>query len=161
MSIGGFGKKPGPRKASEVTELGSTIEEHAAINAANPVLMTKLSEFEATYSRVVLVLRANKQILFATPEVANFLDLPGSSANDLAGTEFLKLLGGLTKEDSKAALDQGHAYSLAVGLFPPEKKSILRRKPDQLDREPRQCFMHLTPLSDHVGAVEAFVAVFR
>lgn len=36
-------------------------------------MQTKLSEFEATYSRVVLVLRASKQILFATPELATFV----------------------------------------------------------------------------------------
>lgn len=58
--------------------------------------------------------------------------LPESSANDLVGTGFVKLLGGLTKEDThrirkntRAALALGHAYSLAVGLLKPEKKSLL------------------------------------
>ncbi|KAK4703566.1 hypothetical protein P7C70_g2656, partial [Phenoliferia sp. Uapishka_3] len=156
------------RKASRGNELGLTVEEHAAINSteSSDPFMNKLSEFEATYSRVILIEKASHTVLFATPELTAFCGMLESSGSELIGLDFLKLICGATKEDSRRlrrnislALDQGHSYSVAVGLrIKLQKNILLRRKGDET--EMKQCYLHLTPLSDREGAVEAFVAVF-
>ncbi|KAL8287255.1 hypothetical protein RQP46_003707 [Phenoliferia psychrophenolica] len=156
------------KKASKGNELGLTTEEHAQINAADPLqVFRKLMEFQSTYSRVILFRKGDRAILFATPELLAFCGLPETSAHDLVGSDFLKVLGGVTKEDSsrlrrniKAATDQGHSYSLAVGLQIKTSQNILLRRKTESDRHLKQCILHLTPLCDQRGDVEAYVAVF-
>ncbi|KAL8287254.1 hypothetical protein RQP46_003706 [Phenoliferia psychrophenolica] len=126
----------------------------------------KIADFEATYSRVVLIHKVHGTILFATPGLAAFCGLPASTADDLVGTEFVKIIAGASKDvaqrlrrNIKTAIDHGHSYSLAVGVqIKPAARTLSLRKREK--SEFKKCFLHLTPLSDKDGVVEAFVAVF-
>ncbi|KAL8292442.1 hypothetical protein RQP46_001054 [Phenoliferia psychrophenolica] len=168
-SINGLGSRTIPKKASKGTDLGLTREEHAAgmQSVGKSSLTGKLSDFEETYSRVILIRKEGGTVLFGTPGLATFCGVSKGAVDDLVGTEFCKLIAGPTKDVShrlrgniRTALHAGHSYSLAVGLqlkAPAAKDRILRRK----DRsEIRKCFLHLTPIADAGGNVEAFVAVF-
>ncbi|KAI5479927.1 hypothetical protein MNV49_002217 [Pseudohyphozyma bogoriensis] len=153
------------RKASKRNELGMTMEEQAVLTsseAANPFL-DKLAEFQATYSRVIVVHQRTREVLYFTPELAEFCNLTPQQAEDLIGTDFVKHLVGVPTERTmhlqefiKSTIKKGQAYASAVGLAPRAKKGFLKKREDM---EPKHCILHLTPLANQNGAVEAFVAV--
>ena len=136
----GFGGRTMPRKSSKGTELGLTREEHAAgLNNASPAfnasfasrrlkdslltvrdLQTKLTDFEETYSRVILIHKEQGTVLFATPGLASFCGsfqvlcpasevelnssvhsgVSKSTMDSLTGMDFCKLIAGPTKDVS-------------------------------------------------------------
>lgn len=162
-----FGKKA-TKKASKGNDLGLTPEEHAAITSGGinfeTPLKSKIAEFEATYSRVLLV-DPDREVLFLTPELVSFCGLPPAQAKDLIGANFTKLLHGVSKEDDKrirrnvrSAMDNGECYALPLGLKLQAKTRYLKKPADLI--EPKHCILHLTPLLNQHRLVVAYVAVF-
>lgn len=121
---------------------------------------SKITEFEATYTRVVLIHKVHQTVLFATPGLAEFCGascrflpvtpiliqalintgVPHAAMDDLVGTEFCKMVAGTTKDvtsrlrrNVKTALEHGHSYSLAIGLqIKPSAKNNLLLVPPPL-----------------------------
>ncbi|GAA5855995.1 hypothetical protein JCM8547_002930 [Rhodosporidiobolus lusitaniae] len=56
-------------------------------------LMGKLREFEATYSRVALLRKSSREVLFCTPELLSHCGLPPSAQSTLISLDFTKMLG--------------------------------------------------------------------
>lgn len=161
-----FTKKATTKAFKKGSELGLSAEEHAAITSKNvsSPFKTKIAEFEATYSRVMLV-DPNHEILFVTPELASFCGISSTHAKDVVGSNFLKLLYGGSREDTervrrnvRSSIEQGHAYAVLLGLKMQEKSRSFTKASDS--DEPVRCILHLTPLLNHQNAVAAFVAVF-
>ncbi|GAA5915120.1 hypothetical protein JCM6882_008485 [Rhodosporidiobolus microsporus] len=63
-------------------------------------LVARLHQFEATYSRVMLVRQSTREILFCTPEVVEHCGLSSSAQFDLTSVDFTRALFAVTSSAS-------------------------------------------------------------
>ncbi|KAK4055556.1 hypothetical protein OIV83_000102 [Microbotryomycetes sp. JL201] len=131
---------------------------------------SRISQFTATYEKVLILRRHSREILFATPSFLRFCGLPGASLVEMCSSKLLhqdvlKIIGGgatqnvadrkSTRSTVKKTMKEGTSVTLLCWIqvkemgvygregFLPAAKGVL----------------HLTPLKDLKGDVSAYVAM--
>jgi len=138
---------------NEARRTGGTLEEH-------------MDEFGTTYGRLALVKREKREILFVTPALLEYFDLPVQTPQQLHDSSLLHadllslICGGDRNETKRLRTDVGHAIRTGrtlkvevqirqpkVGMF--GSSAVLKRS-----------VLHVSPLKDIESTPSATIVVF-
>ncbi|KAF7973089.1 hypothetical protein HWV62_16294 [Athelia sp. TMB] len=125
---------------------------------------------EATYSRVLVLNVAKREIIFITPQLLAFLGLPFASVEDkfnsrLLHTDLLELITGDDKahqkalrQTAKSIVKSGKPGSLVMHFKTFNKQNVMVSLKN--GKPSRAGILHLTPLKERGNKVVAYVALF-
>ncbi|GAA5864312.1 hypothetical protein JCM1840_006739 [Sporobolomyces johnsonii] len=156
------------RKATKSEEAGSPRME-----LGQGTVEKRLSDFQDTYSKVLLLRREGRKILFTTSSFLRFCGLPGASDAEVHNSALLHLdLLDLIRGEScaetaelkgriRAAVDEGRACSVTCGIRVEERKllSLFKSKSAAAAVPTARGVLHLTPLQD-LDRTTSYIALF-
>lgn len=132
-------------------------------------LEEQMDFFTQQSSKLLILRRQKREVLFATGELISFFGLPTDTTSQLLSSslvhaDFLSLLCGADKNETKAlrakvshSISKGDALNIEVGIRQPSKKRFGSSPNDKIIK---YTTLFLTPLKDRENANYALVALF-
>ncbi|ORY91586.1 hypothetical protein BCR35DRAFT_70972 [Leucosporidium creatinivorum] len=157
------GKKETPEISKRIESQHLAGAEALFSKKSRPVEL-QIAQFSSVYSKVLIFRRKGREILFTTADLLAYCGLPSTPPMNvyrsvLVHTDILQLIAApergdyrMTKRALKDAITGGKSASLPVG--------IKTRTRSQYEMDVKYGTLHISPLVDRDGVVEAFVAIF-